>query len=226
MNKEKVLKLLKSKIGVGIISGVLCFLLGGVIFSDKTTVKKLKNENSELSSKFEYEISEKDNKIKELQAKVDEAKPWFDKQEKEKRKAEEQAKKEAEEQAKKEVEEQAKKEAQGVNTDEVKQTVDSAINKELNDQIRNTKIESLQVNENLGTDSKDDVVVLANLSWSTKNTEKTTREMLEMYSDHLAAKLAPELSNGSEIALFWKAEYTGLDIKHSYYIKNGNAYRQ
>ena len=33
-------------------------------------------------------------------------------------------------------------------------------------------------------------------------------------------------AEGSEIALFWKAEYTGLDIKHSYYIKNGNAYKQ
>lgn len=82
------------------------------------------------------------------------------------------------------------------------------------------------VNENMGTDSEEEVIVLAYLSWSTKNLEKMTREMLEMYSNHLAAKLAPQLSDGSEIALFWDAEYTGLSIKHSYCIKNGNAYVQ
>lgn len=87
-------------------------------------------------------------------------------------------------------------------------------------------MDSLGVNENLGTDLNEDVIVLVDLSWSTKNTEKTTREMLEMYSDYLSASISSELADGSEIALFWNAEYTVLDIKHSYYIKNGNAYKQ
>lgn len=180
-----------------------------------------------------------------MQSKVDEAKPWFDKKEEErkaeearlaeekaKKEAEEKAKQEAEEQAKKEAAEQAKKEAEalalakGVDTDAVKKTANSVIKKELGDQVTNTTLDSLQVNENLGTDSNKDVIVLTNLSWSTKNSEKMTKEMLKMYSDHLAAKLAPELAEDSEIALFWKAKYTGLDIKHSYYIKSGNAYKQ
>lgn len=111
-------------------------------------------------------------------------------------------------------------------TEEMKDIAYYVISSELGDPITNTKLDSLNVNENLGTDSEEDVIVLANLSWSTKNLEKMTREMLEMYSNHLAAKLAPKLADGSEIALFWYAEYTGLNIKHSYYVKNGNAYIQ
>jgi len=245
MNKEKILELLKSKIGVVLVSGIICFALGGAIFSDNKTVATLKQENSDLTSEYESELAEKDTKITKLQSKVDEAKPWFDKQEEErkaeearlaeeksKKEAEEKAKQEAGEQAKKEAAEQAKKEAEslalakGVDTDAVKKTANSVIKKELDNQVTNTALDSLQVNENLGTDSNKDVIVLANLSWSTKNSEKMTKEMLKMYSDRLAAKLAPELAEDSEIALFWKAEYTGLDIKHSYYIKSGNAYKQ
>ena len=110
--------------------------------------------------------------------------------------------------------------------DILKQTVNSIIRKELSDQVKNTTLSSVTVNENLGTDSENDVVVLVNLSWSVKNREEMTREMLEMYSDHLAVKIASELDGGSEIVLFWKATYTGLDIKHSYYVKGGNAYKQ
>ena len=125
-----------------------------------------------------------------------------------------------------EAEEQVKIDNQGVDTTQVKTRVNSIIMRELNDSITNTTLKSVQINENLGTDANNDVVVLVNLSWSTKNLEKMTREMLEMYSDYLAATLSSELAEGSEIALFWKAEYTGLDIKHSYYIKEGNAYKQ
>lgn len=125
-----------------------------------------------------------------------------------------------------EVEEQITKNTQDVDTNEIEQIVNSIIMRELSGNITNTTLESLRINENLGTDSNEDVIVLADLSWSTKNLEKMTREMLEMYSDHLAVNLSSQLADGSEIALFWKAEYTGLNIKHSYYIKNGNAYKQ
>ena len=220
MDKEKILKLLKSKIGIGVISGVICFALGGAMFSDSKTVAALKQENSDLVNEYNSELADKDTKINELQSKVDEAKPWFDKQEEE-RKAEEA--KLAEEKAKKEAEALDK----GVDTDAVKQTANSIIKKELDDQIADTILDELRVNENSGTDSNKDVIVLANLTWRVQKVlKKTTIEMLEMYSDHLAAKLAPELAEGSEIALFWNAEYTGLDIKYSYYVKNGNAYRQ
>lgn len=108
----------------------------------------------------------------------------------------------------------------------VKNTVRSIITGEVASRFRNATLDDLVINENLGTASEDDVVVLAYLSWSTKNSERTTRDMLEMYSDHLAATLSPKLAEGSEIAVFWDAQYTGLKIKHSYYIENGKAYKQ
>lgn len=117
-------------------------------------------------------------------------------------------------------------EEEEVYTDTIKEIADSIISRELYNNLTNTTLDLLRVNENMGTDSEEDVIVLADLSWSTKNLEKTTREMIEMYSDHLAANLAEELADGSEIALFWDAEYTGLSIKHSYYVENGNAYSQ
>lgn len=106
------------------------------------------------------------------------------------------------------------------------EVVNSIIRKELGGQITKTTLTSLTVNENLGTDIENDVIVLANLSWSAKNEEERTKKRLEIYSDHLAATIAPELKDGSEIALFWEATYTGLDIKYSYYVKDGNAYKQ
>ncbi|MBP3916192.1 hypothetical protein [Clostridium sp.] len=237
MNKEKIIKILSSNISVGIITGLLCFTLGGLIFSDGKKISALEEENLILAAKCESDILQKDAKIKELEAKIEEAKPWFEMQEEariaeekarkeaQEKEAEEKARKEAEEKARKEAEEKAREEAEVVDTDKVKRTVSNIIKKELADQVKNTTIDSLQVNENLGTDSNKDVVVLGNFSWSTLNTEKLTREMLEMYSDHLSAKLAPELADGSEIAFFWKAEYTGLDIKHTYTIKGGSAYK-
>lgn len=117
-------------------------------------------------------------------------------------------------------------ETQDVNTEGIKQIVDSIINKEVGNTVKNTKVDSIRVNENAGTDKDDDVIVLIDLSWSTKNLEKTTREILKMYSDHIATKLASSLADESELAFFWDANYSGLSIKHSYQIKSGNAYKQ
>jgi len=129
MNKEKVMSILKSKITVG----VICFILGGIIFSNSPSEEmtkaldeqpKLQEEITTLSSKVT--ILEKDKN--ELQTKVTEAKPWFEmseieqaelqkkveaeKKAKEAEEAKLKAEKEAEEKAKKEAEEKAKKEAE------------------------------------------------------------------------------------------------------------------
>lgn len=100
MNKEKIFKILKSKIFIGII----CFILGGIIMSDSTSVAKLEESVETLTQ----QAIEKDSTIKELQVKVEEAKPWFEMKEEE-RKAEEErlAKEKAEKEAQ---EEQARKE--------------------------------------------------------------------------------------------------------------------
>lgn len=100
MNKEKILKILKSRVVVGVIG----FALGGVIMSNSSSINELEDSVAILTQ----EVTEKDSTIEELQAKVDEAKPWFEMKEEE-RKAEEEriAKEKAEREA---LEEQARKE--------------------------------------------------------------------------------------------------------------------
>ncbi|GAA0083728.1 hypothetical protein UT300007_01670 [Clostridium sp. CTA-7] len=103
--KEKFIKVLKNRVVIGII----CFIFGGIIFSNSSKISELQQSVDTLSS----EISDKNNSINDLQAKVDEAEPWFNmkadekKVEKERLAKEEAAKKaEAEKLAK---EEEAKK---------------------------------------------------------------------------------------------------------------------
>ena len=100
MNKQNIVKILKSRIFIG---GV-CFIIGGAIMSDSASITQLEDSVATLTQ----EATEKDSQIKELQDKVDEAKPWFEMQEEE-RKAEEEriAKEKAEREAQ---EEQARKE--------------------------------------------------------------------------------------------------------------------
>lgn len=108
MIKDKILNLVKSKLFIGIV----CFLLGIIIMSGSSggNIGELENAISELNK----QVTEKDNEIKKLQEKVDQAQPWFDMNEEE-RKAEEEknaiakAEKEAQEEAARK-EEEAKKE--------------------------------------------------------------------------------------------------------------------
>lgn len=120
MEKDKIITLLKSRVFIGII----CFLLGGIIFVSTCGKEKLKEqvldlsgENEEKTKQIEQlqtDVEDKKEEITALKTKVDEAKPWFEMKEEE-RKAEEErlaaekAKKEEEEKA---AEEAAKKEAQ------------------------------------------------------------------------------------------------------------------
>lgn len=231
----KFIEKIKNKKNIGYIV-TLATLLIGIFLGNVTAPMCAYSIHDGVEERLESQeqvLIEKDKEIETLNAKIDSAKPWFEKSAEEQKAIEEEsARKKAEQEEverlakEKEAEEQAKKDALGVDTDEVEQIANSIIMGELGDSITNTTLESVQVNENAGTDSNKDVIVLANLSWSTKNSEKMTREMLEMYSDHLATNLSSNLPEGSEIAIFWNAEYTELNIKHSYYIKNTNAYKQ
>ena len=63
------------------------------------------------------------------------------------------------------------------------------------------------INENAGTDELDDYVALVYLTWNVQNSPKTSKEMLDMYSSDLAAYLASECPNVSEVAIFWQVPY-------------------
>ena len=84
--------------------------------------------------------------------------------------------------------------------EEIQQAVETIVE----DDLRDTAVSDLSVNENLGLDDGS-YVVLAHLEWNVKNRAKTTRDMLEQYSDHLAAKLADY--NVSEVTVFWEVPY-------------------
>lgn len=100
MNKQKIKNILKSRIFIG----MACFIIGGAIMSDSASITQLEDSVATLTQ----EVTEKDSKIRELQDKINEAKPWFEMKEEE-RKAEEEriAKEKAEREAQ---EEQARKE--------------------------------------------------------------------------------------------------------------------
>lgn len=126
MIKEKFKGILKSKITIG----VVCFFLGASIMSSGESTPVETPESKEKIETLSAKVEALEGENKELQAKVDEAKPWFEMKEEE-RKAEEErlaaekAEKDAAEQAKKDEEarleaerkaqeEQAKKEAEAV----------------------------------------------------------------------------------------------------------------
>ena len=96
MNKEKIVKLLKSKIVIGVACLIIGGAIGGAIMSDSEAIAQLENSVESLNQ----QVSEKDSEVKTLQDKVNEAKPWFEMKEEE-RKAEEErlAKEKAEKEA-------------------------------------------------------------------------------------------------------------------------------
>lgn len=93
MNKDKIKQMVTSKLVIAIISGVIFFSIGFVM-NGSSTEAKLESLQEELESGK--------SKIAELEAKVIEAKPWFEMQEdqrkaEEERLANEKAEKEAQE---------------------------------------------------------------------------------------------------------------------------------
>lgn len=85
--------------------------------------------------------------------------------------------------------------------------IEDTVKEKVSDEYAETSILDLKINENLGTeDNEDDYIVLAYLKWNRKNKAKGTRDMLEMYSDDLAATLAKH-QNIEEITVFWEVPY-------------------
>ena len=85
----------------------------------------------------------------------------------------------------------------------------------------NTNINSITVNEDLGTDKEDDYVVLVNLTWNVKNSGKTSKEMLDMYSSDMAARMYEDLPEAQELCIFWTVPYLNGKAKISFERANG-----
>lgn len=88
---------------------------------------------------------------------------------------------------------------------EPSQEIEKLAKQIIKDDLKNTTINKIEVNEHMGRNDGT-YLVLPYLKWNVKNSAKTTMEMLEMYSDSLAAKLADD-KNISEITVFWEVPY-------------------
>lgn len=101
--------------------------------------------------------------------------------------------------------------------------IEKTIKDRVSDEYSRTVIKKIDINENLGTDDEDDYIVLPHLKWDVKNKPKMTREMLEMYSDDLAATLAKH-TNITEITIFWEVPYhlEGNNVAKMSYSRSGD----
>lgn len=63
-----------------------------------------------------------------------------------------------------------------------------------------TQIDRITINDDLGTEADGNYIALVYLTWNQKNTGKTSKKMLEMYSSDLAATLVEHNSSVNEIA--------------------------
>lgn len=154
------------------------------------------SEEEIAAYKADKEQAKEEKRIEKEQKKAEKEQEKKDKEE-EKAVAEEEKRKE--EQAKEEADQE--KEAAEEIADLVKTIVKEDLEK--------TKVLDVQVNENLGK-ADGSYIVMPNLKWTRKNGADRTKEMLEMYSDNIAAKLAGQ-NDVSEITVFWEVPYHRKD---------------
>lgn len=103
-----------------------------------------------------------------------------------------------------------------------KDLIGATINSRISSTYKDTYIKQVTINPNMGDENKGGYIALVKLRWDTKNTEKTTLEMLKMYSDDLAATVADKQQEVKEIAVFWEVPYLDKNYKWSY-VRKGDA---
>lgn len=109
-----------------------------------------------------------------------------------------------------------------VKTD-AKSGIESFINSHIKKTYSDTDIDKITINDDLGTGSG--YIALVYLTWNVKNSADTSKKMLKMYSDDLAATVAGKYADVHEISVFWKVPYlTDQTSKWQYSCKEGNAF--
>lgn len=103
--------------------------------------------------------------------------------------------------------------------------IETVISNRIVEKYTYTNIDEITINDDLGTDKEGDYIALVYLTWEQKNSGKTSKEVLTMYSNDLAATVAKENSNVQEIAIFWTVPYlNNATAKCSYERKNGEMF--
>ncbi|MEN2451879.1 hypothetical protein AAZF84_28740 [Bacillus sp. JR_15] len=79
------------------------------------------------------------------------------------------------------------------------------------DNYTTASIEKIEINEDMGSSEPNKLIALVHLSFDAKNSAQTSYNMVEMYSDDLAAKIGSENDTVNQIAVFWKVPYIDED---------------
>lgn len=103
------------------------------------------------------------------------------------------------------------------------QKIEKILTDRITEQYTMTQIDRITINDDLGTEADGDYIALIYLTWDQKNTGKTSKKMLEMYSSDLAATLGEQNSSVNEIAIFWTVPYLNDTAKCSYQ-RNGDGF--
>lgn len=69
----------------------------------------------------------------------------------------------------------------------------------------NAEVESVSINDDLGTDAAGDKIVTARLKFTAANNGATAKSVLRIFSDDLAATVYKECPDVNEIVFFWTA---------------------
>jgi len=227
-NKPEGKKFLKY---TGILFAICCVLS---LFANPTE----KQTNSAKEDKITASADNKEKELKEREKEAERAKKEEEEKEKlakaeEERKAKEEAKLKEEQAVEKEIQEKPqvteskpKEETKPVTQevviqidkkDDIKKMVEDIVSSDL----KKTTIKDLLVNNYQAEENQ--YIVLPHLKWEVKNSKKMTVEMLEMYSDNIAAKLAEE-KGIQEITVFWEVPYhlEGQNIAKFNYLRKGD----
>lgn len=177
---------------------------------------------SELEEK-EKQIGEQEEKNESLESEITSFNDQIEEQEEAKKEGEtnNQDDKEIEE----ELEEVDTTENESDEFEENINSIDTHLNKIVSTDLDNVSVTDLRINNDASVD-EERYIVLVDVEWDMKNRPKTTKEMLDMYSDHLAAKLSDE-ELIYELVLFWTVPYHKENdsiLKRTYENKEGNMY--
>lgn len=95
--------------------------------------------------------------------------------------------------------------------DMVKDDAEIEIKTIIKEKYKTTSIEKIEINEDMGSSEKNKLIALVYLSFDALNTSKTAYNMVEMYSDDLAANIGKDNDTVNQIAVFWKVPYIDED---------------
>ena len=97
-----------------------------------------------------------------------------------------------------------------------KEQIEKILNDRITEEYSKTDIDRITINDDLGTEEDGDYIALVYLTWNVKNSGKTSKEMLELYSSDLAATLAKSNDTVKGLAIFWTVPYLDDSAKCSY----------